>query len=370
MKPEKTILTAGPSVSEKEINYVLDAVKNGWNENWASYLKKFESSLSNYIGVKNSMATSSCTGAMFLALKALGIKKGDEVLVPELTWVATATVVVHTGAKPIFVDVDEKTWTMDPNKIEEKITSKTKAIMPVHLYGHPSKMDQIMEIAKKYNLFIVEDAAPAIGAEFMGKKVGGFGDVGAFSFQGAKMLVTGEGGMVLTDNDTIFNRIQKLGDHGRSRDPQTPFWIEEIGYKFKMTNLQAAFGLAQLERINELIDKKRKIFSWYYKRLRNIEGLELNKEAEWAKSIYWMTSIYLKKKWNITRDELIVKLKEDMIDTRPCFPQISQYPMWPTAYSPVAKHIGDNGINLPSGHNLTEEQIDYICNSIKKHLGI
>ncbi len=369
-KPEKTILTAGPSISQLEIDYSMDAVKNGWNENWGTYLKKFESTFASYIGTKVAMTTSSCTGAMFLALKALNIQEGDEVIVPELTWVATATVVRHVGATPIFVDVDPKTWTMDPLKIEALITKNTKAIMPVHLYGHPAKMDDIVSIAKKHKLYIVEDAAPAIGAEFKNQKVGSFGDVGAFSFQGAKMLVTGEGGIVVTNNDDIFARMQKIGDHGRSRDPKTPFWIEEIGYKFKMSNMQAAFGLAQLERINELIDRKRLIFSWYYDRLKNIEGLELNTEANWAKSIYWMSSIYLKKQFKITRDELIVKLKEDMIDTRPAFPQISQYPMWTTANSPIAKHIGDNAINLPSGHNLVEEQIDYICKSIKTHLAL
>lgn len=364
------ILTAGPSVTQKEVDYIMDAAKNGWNENWSDYIKKFEAGFNKLIGTQFAMTTSSCTGAMFLALKGLGIKEGDEVIVPELTWVATASVVAQTGAKPVFVDVDPLTWTMDPNKIEAKITSKTKVIIPVHLYGHPAKMDDICEIAQKHKLFLLEDAAPAVGAQFKGRMVGSFGDVGAFSFQGAKMLVTGEGGIILTNNAELFSRIQKLGDHGRSRNPETPFWIEEIGYKLKMTNLQAAFGLAQLERINELIDKKRLIFDWYYDRLKNIEGLFLNKEADWAKSIYWMTSIYLKKNWRISRDQLILKLKEDMIDTRPVFPQISQYPMWETADSPIAKHIGDNAINLPGGHNLTEDNVDYICNSIKKHLDI
>jgi perosamine synthetase len=369
MKPEKMILTAGPSITAKEKQYVADAVANGWNENWNSYLNRFENSFAKYLGAELSMSTSSCTGAMHLILLALGIGKGDEVIVPELTWVATASVVKYTGASPVFVDVDKDTWTIDPEKIRLAITPKTKAIMPVHLYGHPAKMDDIMNIAKEYNLLVIEDAAPAIGAECIGKKVGSFGNAAAYSFQGAKMLVTGEGGMLTTNDSELFAKIQQLGDHGRSRDPEKTFWIDKLGYKYKMSNIQAALGLAQLERVNELIDKKREIFGWYFERLKDIKGLKLNKEASWAKSIYWMSSIYLQTEFSVSRDELRQKLKEDMIDTRPVFPTISKYPMWKSdCQNPVAEHIGNNAINLPSGHNLTEEQIDYICKCIRKHL--
>lgn len=368
MKPDKMILTAGPSVTDLEMKYVMDAVAHGWNENGGSYLRRFEESFADLIGTKYTMSTSSCTGAMHLSLLALGIGAGDEVLVPELTWVATASTVKYVGAIPIFVDVDKHTWTMDPEKARAAVTPQSRAIMPVHLYGHPAKMDDIMALAKEFNLKVLEDAAPAIGAEFNGQRVGTFGDLGAFSFQGAKMVVTGEGGMLVTDNEDLLARARKYGDHGRSTELGKKFWIDDVGYKYKMSNMQAAFGLAQIERIDELVYKKRQIFNWYNRRLEDIAGLQLNKEASWAKSIYWMSSIYMEGQFPASRDELIAKLKEDMIDTRPVFPRISQYPMWPDCDSPVADHIGNNSINLPSGHQLTEEDVDYICGRIRHHL--
>ncbi|MBX3721896.1 MAG: DegT/DnrJ/EryC1/StrS family aminotransferase [Turneriella sp.] len=368
---KRMILTAGPSITDLEINYVTDAIKNGWNENWNSYLARFEKKMADYNEVRHALSTSSCTGAMHLILLALGIGPGDEVIVPELTWVATASAVKYTGATPIFADVDINTWTIDPVSVRKKISARTKAIMPVHLYGHPAEMDQIMTIATEFNLLVVEDAAPAVGAEFKGKKTGTFGNAGAFSFQGAKMLVTGEGGMLITNDSELHAKIVQLGDHGRSRNPETPFWIDQLGYKYKMSNLQAALGLAQLERVDELIAKKRQIFSWYQSRLANIPGLQLNEEASWAKSIYWMSSIFLRKTFKLDRDGLIKALKVDQIDSRPVFPTISKYPMWKTdAINPVATEIGRNAINLPSGHNLQEDQVDYICKSIIRNLGV
>ena len=365
------ILTAGPSITNKEIDYVNDAIQNGWNNNWNSYLSKLEDAFKKKFNVKYALLTSSCTGAMHMGLRALGIKPGDEVIVPELTWVATASVVQYLGAKPVFVDVDIDTWTMDPASFKNAITKKTKAVMPVHLYGHPSKMDDIIEIAKDNNILVLEDAAPAIGATFGGKYCGTFGDIAAFSFQGAKMMVTGEGGILLTNNEEYFSSIKQYSEHGRSKDPNKTFWIDTLGYKYKMSNIQAALGLAQFERIDELISKKRKIFSWYNNILGNVNGIKLNKEANWAKSIYWMTSIYLSKEFKVNRDELMKLLKEDEIDSRPVFPTISKYPMW---YSNCQNQnsilISNNSINLPSGHNLKREQIEYVCNSILKHLNV
>lgn len=369
-KPESLILTAGPSITEKEINYCKDAVENGWNENWNLYINKFEKTLAQYVNCEFAHSTSSCTGGMHLALLAAGVGEEDEVLVPEITWVATASVVKYVGAKPVFVDIDKHTWTMDPDKIEQLITKKTKAIMPVHLYGHPAEMDKICEIAKKHNLLIIEDAAPSIGAEFKGRKTGSFGNAAVFSFQGAKLLVTGEGGMIVSNDKNLIAKIEKLNAHGRAIDPPAPFWIDEIGYKYKMSNVQAALGLAQLERIEDLIQKKRHIFNRYFDNLSSIDGLLMNKEAEWAKSIYWMSSIYLEKEFPISRNELMKKLKEDKIDSRAVFPAISQYPMWETQNNPVAKHIGENSINLPSGYHLKDEQIDYISERIKHHLDV
>jgi len=363
------ILTAGPSITQKEIDYVNDAVTNGWNENWNSYLVKLEEAFKKKFNFKHALLTSSCTGGMHMGLRALGIKEGDEVIVPELTWVATASVVYYLGATPTFVDVDRDTWTIDPSSVEEAITERTKAIMPVHLYGHPANMEEIIKIANKHNLKVLEDAAPAIGAKCHDRYCSTYGDVSVFSFQGAKMMVTGEGGIVLTNDDNVFNKIKQYSEHGRSTDPKKTFWIETIGYKYKLSNIQAALGLAQFERLDELIDKKRKIFSWYESRLGDYDLIRLNREAEWAYSIYWMSSIFLQSGVKITRDDLMKKLREDGIDTRPVFPTISKYPMWVSdCLNNNATDISENSINLPSGHNLKEEQVDYICKSILRNI--
>lgn len=361
------ILTAGPSITKKEIDYVNDAVTNGWNEHWNDYIVKFEEKFADYIGVKHALTTSCCTGALHLALVALGIKEGDEVIVPDISWVATASVVKYVNAEPVFVDVLPDTWCIDPKSIENRITKRTKAIIPVHLYGQPANMPEILRIAKKYNLKVIEDAAPSIGAEIEEKRTGSWGDISGFSFQGAKLLVTGEGGMLVTNNSELFERVKHFAEHGRV---STGFEISDIGFKYKMSNIQAALGLAQLERSNELIDKKNVIYEWYRQRLGNIGGLSLNKQNKGnQKSIYWMASIILDKNFGITRDELMKELKKRNIDTRPLFPQLSTFRMFKKYDNPVAKHLAENGINLPSGHERTEEEIDYVCNIIKELLG-
>ena len=363
------ILTAGPSITEKEINYVTDAVTHGWNNSWNKYLVRLEDAFKEKFSMKYALLTSSCTGAMHMAIRALGIGPGDEVIVPELTWVATASVVNYVGATPVFVDVDPNNWTINPESFEKAITAKTKAVMPVHLYGHPANMPTIMKIAQKHGLKVLEDAAPAIGATVHGQYAGTFGDVAAFSFQGAKMMVTGEGGILLTNNSKYFESIKQFSEHGRSKDPKKTFWIETIGYKYKMSNIQAALGLGQFERVDELIEKKRTIFSWYKSRLADLKGVALNEESSWAKSIYWMTSMYIDRGSRVSRDQLMQLLKQDGIDTRPVFPTISKYPMWYSDCSnPISVKISENSINLPSGHNLKESEVDYVCNCITKHL--
>ncbi len=360
------ILTAGPSITQKEIDYVNDAVRNGWNEHWGDYIKKFEKSFAEYIGVKHALTTSSCTGALHLSLVALGIGEGDEVIVPDISWVATASAVKYTGAEPVFVDVLEDSWCIDPKRIEERITEKAKAIIPVHLYGQPAKMEEVLEIARKHNLKVLEDAAPSIGAEHNRKRVGSFGDIAAFSFQGAKLMVTGEGGMIVTNNSELFEGVKHFAEHGRA---STGFEISDIGFKYKMSNIQAALGLGQLERINELIDRKIEIYNWYKDELGDIEGLSMNKlNSEGEKSIYWMTSLTLGRECSVSRDQLIDELKKRNIDSRPFFPKISSFRMFETYDNPVAEYISQSGINLPSGHNRTQEEIAYICKTIKEIL--
>jgi len=364
---KKMILTAGPSVSPRELVYTLDAAMSGWNKNSDYYLNRLSRSFSKFIGVNYAIPTSSCTGALHIALKTLGIKKGDEVIVPNITWVATASVVKFVGAKPIFADVDMDDWNISPDEINKLITKKTKAIIVVHLYGHPAKMKKIKTIAKKNNLKLIEDAAPAIGAKYMKRKCGSFGDFSAFSFQGAKLVVSGEGGILLTNNYSLYKKAKKIWDFGRNE--KKTFWIDGPGLKYKMSNLQAAFTLAQLERVEELITCKRKIFKLYKKGLKPLLGKKifLNEEIKNCKSIYWMTSLRIIDFKKINRDNLIKYLKANKIDSRPIFPAISEYPIWGVnkKITKNASILSKSVVNLPSGVNLSFKQIEYICNKIK-----
>lgn len=357
------ILTAGPSITEKEINYVTDAVTNGWNDNWNYYINKFEKTFSEYIGVKYSMTTSSCTGALHLALLACKIGKGDEVIVPEITWVATASTVTYTGATPVFCDIEEGSWCLDIDSVESLITSKTKAIMPVHLYGHPANMPAIMQLAEKYGLYVIEDAAPSIGAEIAGQRTGSFGHLSGFSFQGAKILVTGEGGMLVSNDQDLFNRAKFLGDHGR--DPSCPLAAVEVGYKYKMSNIQAALGLAQIERADELVNRKREINERYRNNLNDLSSVQVTDELPGCKSIHWMTSIEVLDADFKKREKVMSSLKENLVDNRPVFSPMSSLPMFKRrADNPISYRIGQSAINLPSGHNLTNKQVDYICEKL------
>lgn len=362
------ILTAGPSLSAREAVYSFDAASNGWNSSWSKYLTAFERRFAEYVGVKYALATSSCTGALQIALMSMDIGPGDEVIVPDQTWVATANAVRYVGAIPVFADVELDTWNIDSKSVESLITNNTKAIIPVHMYGHPARMTKIIEVANKYNLKIVEDAAPAIGAEWEGKRCGSFGDFAAFSFQGAKLMVTGEGGMLVTNSDALYQRALKIWDQGRN--PTRTFWIDANGVKFKMSNIQAALGLGQLERVDELIEMKRRLFSWYQDGLSDVPFITLNKEVSGARSIYWMSSLFLDEAAPLDRDGLMKSLKLRNVDTRPVFPAISQYPIWPRQQQPqpTALRIGLRAINLPSGVCLTKDEVMYVAKQIRQIL--
>jgi perosamine synthetase len=358
------ILTAGPSISPLEVSYVADAVTHGWNSHHSDYLNRFELEFAEYVGAKYAMATSSCTGALHLSLLALGIGPGDEVLVPDITWVATASAIRYVGAKPIFVDIDKSTWTINVEDASKLITSATKAIMPVHLYGYGAPMPEIMTLARSHGLFVIEDAAPAIGTLIGSKFAGTYGDFGCYSFQGAKLLVTGEGGMLVTNDSDLFAKAKKIQDHGRK--PGT-FWIEELGHKYKMNNITAALGLGQIERSDNQIFRKRRINKWYLDGLSEVPGISFQSEAFDTRSICWMTSFTLDSDRGVTRDELILELKKRGIDSRPVFPSISQYEIWGyRANIPInSKFVGDNGINLPSGVLLNRNSIEKVIQAIK-----
>ncbi len=360
----KKISFAGPSITEKEVANVLDAVKNGWYENYEGYIKKLEKTFAEYIGVKYAVATYCCTHALHLAAASLGLKAGDEVIVADFSWVATAYAVAYTGATCVFVDVDPDTWTIDPECIKKAITKKTKAIMLVHTFGHPAEMDEIMHIAKEYGLFVIEDAAPAVGAEYHGKLVGGFGDVSCFSFQGGKMTVSGEGGMLLTDNEAVYEKAILFANMGRT-DSKAVFWSDFLGFEYVMSNLTASLALAQLERVNELMDKKRQIFSWYFDRLKEVEGVKIVPEKPGCRSNYCYPSILLEDSVTVPRDEVLTGLKLQNIHARPTFPQMSRFPALEQRYeNPVSRRVEERGISLPSAANLEEEDIDFVCKNL------
>lgn len=364
--PDRTrVLTAGPSIGLRESSYVLDAVQFGWNDRHSDYLKRFEESFAEFVGVDYAMATSSCTGALHLAMLALGIGPGDEVLVPEVTWVATASAVKYVGATPVFVDIDESTWTIDVDDAAKKISDRTRAIIPVHLYGYAADMPRITSLANAHSLHVIEDAAPAIGTTIGSQKVGSFGDFGCFSFQGAKMLVTGEGGMIVSSDIELIERARKIQDHGRK--PGT-FWIEEVGYKYKMSNVLAALGLAQLERCELQIEQKRQVFDWYHDSLSDLSTLSFQRELPGTRSICWMSSVELAADAPLTRDELRALLAESGIDTRPVFPPISTYNIWglPQEAGVVATRIGNNSLNLPSGVGLSQATVCRVANEIRR----
>ncbi|NQV78227.1 MAG: DegT/DnrJ/EryC1/StrS family aminotransferase [Lutibacter sp.] len=356
-----------PSITELEISYVNDAITNGWGAKCYDYINRFEKDFTVFQETKYALATSSCTGAIHLALLALGIEADDEVIVPEITWIASAEPILYIGAKPVFVDVLENTWCIDPEKIEEAITPKTKAIIVVHIYGNLCNMDEIMKIAKKRNLVVLEDAAEALGSEYYGKKAGSIADAGVFSFHGTKTMTTGEGGIMVTNNEAIYEKAKILNDHGRnSKDPENKmFWMRNYGYKYKMSNLQAALGCAQISRIEELINKKREIFNWYKELLKDIP-CQLNPELENTKNSYWLPTIVFDKSLNFNRNAFFELCKENGIDSRPFFFPLSSLPMFEELReNKVAYEIYERGINLPSFHTITYEEIEKVSNIIR-----
>jgi perosamine synthetase len=359
---------AEPEIGEEELRNVIEAVKSGWISSKGKFIEEFENSFARYIGVKHGVATSNGTAALHLALAALGVGPGDEVVVPDLTFAATINAVLYVGARPVIVDVDPSYWCLDPRELEKAITERTKAVIVVHLYGHPCDMDAIMEVAERRGLYVVEDAAEAHGAEYRGRKVGGFGHVSCFSFYGNKIITTGEGGMCLTNDEELAERMRVLRDHGM--DPKRRYWHNVVGFNYRMTNLQAALGVAQLSKIEKFVEKKRMIARWYAKELSSIDGITLHPEMPWAKCIYWLYSILIdEEKTGLSRDELAQKLQSYGIETRNFFYPLHEMPPY-QGYARsscfMSSVISRKGLSLPSSTKLSEENVIYIAQKVRE----
>jgi perosamine synthetase len=355
-----------PSITELEIGYATDAAANGWGNRCYEYITRFEEDFRQHIGVKHAIATSSCTGALHMGLAALGIGPGDEVILADINWIATAAPIVYLGAKPVFVDILPDTWCINPQLAEKAITPKTRAIIAVHLYGNLCDMDQLLRIGHKYNIPVIEDAAEAIGSVYCGKRASSMGIFGAFSFHGTKTITTGEGGMFVTNDDDLYATVLTLSNHGRARNQTRQFWPDFLGFKYKMSNIQAAIGCAQMERIDELIARKRKIFKLYEEGLADLP-LTMNPEPMGTVNGYWMPTIVANPAVKFDRELLLNSFKESEIDGRTFFWPLSMLPMFQSCEdNEISYNLHTRAINLPSYHDLSSEQIKTIIQHVRK----
>lgn len=355
MKPR--IHYTKPSITELEVRYATDAAANGWGERCYEYINRFEGIFRNHLDVKYAIATSSCTGALHMGMAALGIGLGDEVIMADTNWIATASPIVHLGAKPVFVDILPDSWCLDPALVEKEITPRTKAIVAVHLYGNLCEMDALRAIGEKHGIPIIEDAAEAIGSIYHGKRAGSMGKFGAFSFHGSKTLTTGEGGMFVTNDPEFHERVLTLSNHGRARGQKKQFWPDMVGFKYKMSNIQAALGCAQMERIDALIERKREIFLRYSEGLSGLRGVTLNPEPTGTYNGFWMPTVIFAPVLGKVRETLLNAFQAENIDGRVFFWPLSGLPMFmPRLENILAYGLPDRAINLPSYHDLTTEE--------------
>lgn len=360
-----------PIVSDRAKKYVNDALDTGWISSAGAYIEKFETAFAEYLGVSHATTVSNGTTALHVALEALGVGEGDEVIIPNLTIISCAAAVVYLGAIPVFVDVEKNTGNLDPTKLEAAITPKTKAVMVVDLYGHPADFDAIRAITNKHSLPIVEDAAEAHGATYKGKMAGSLGDIATFSFFANKILTTGEGGMVVSNNQELIDKV--IQKKNLCHAPGKRFWHEEIGYNYRLTNLQAALGLGHLEQIDVFIEKKLDMVKKYNQSLQNVRGIKLPTQEAYAKSVYWMYNIELTEEAPFDRETFMSKLKEKGVDTRTYFypmhaqPVLEKFAKSGLTY-PVSTHLSEVGLYLPSGLAITDEQIEYVIKCVKEVL--
>jgi perosamine synthetase len=366
---------AGPWISQKEVDYVAEAARKAWYADANLYNVKFEKAFAEYLGVKYAISLPSCTSAIHLSLLALGLGPGDEVIVPDVTWIATSAPISYVGATPVFADIDPRTWCLTADSIEECITENTKAVIPVELYGSVPDWDGIQEVARRFNLAVIEDAAEAIGSVYKGRRAGSLGCTGVFSFHGSKTLTTGEGGMLVTDREDLYERALFLRDHGREPG-DVMFFNREVAYKYKMGGMQAALGLAQLERIEELVEKKRKIFEWYEMDLSDCDGLQLNYEAPQTTNSYWMVTAILSPGFGLEKQNLMKLMEDQSISCRPFFFPLSMIPAYEDSEQAkrarernnISYAITPYGVNLPSALSIEKSAVRYVCETLKSIL--
>ncbi len=367
MKPR--IHYAKPSITELEVAYATDAARNGWGERCYEYIARFEEAFKAHLGVKYAIATSSCTGALHMGLAALGVGPGDEVILADTNWIASAAPIVHLGTKPVFVDIRPDSWCIDPALAEAAITPRTKAIIAVHLYGNLCDMDKLLDIGRRHGLPVIEDAAEAIGSQYHGKRAGSMGMFGSFSFHGTKTPTTGEGGMFVTNDADLYETVLTLSNHGRARGQIKQFWPDMVGFKYKMSNIQAAIGCAQMKRIEELIGRKREILQYYREQLEVLPGVSMNPEPAGTVNGAWMPTVVFDAKTGVTRESLLAAFTAENVDARVFFYPLSSLSMFEAR--PANRHawsIPGRAINLPSFHEMTTSEQDCVANVVVQRL--
>jgi perosamine synthetase len=369
------IPVAGPSITEREVALVAEAARNAWYQDHYMFNARFERAVADYVGVRFAVAVPHCTAALHLALAAGGIGPGDEVIVPDVTWIASVAPVAYVGAIPVLVDILPDTWCIDPAAVEAAITDKTRAIIGVDLYGSMCDWPALHKIAERHNLLLIEDAAEALGSSLDRKPAGRFGNAAAFSFHGSKTVVTGEGGMLVTDDEPLFKRVQFLRDHGRQ--PGDRFFLNhEIAFKYRMSAVQAALGAAQMERIHDLIAMKRQIFAWYDEQLSKTNGITLNAEPPGVVNSYWMVTAIADPGLGLDKFAIMAELDKRNIDSRPFFSPLSSLPAFDDRATSkrhvrpdnAGLRIAAHGVNLPSGYNMTQELVGIVCEAFREVL--
>lgn len=367
-EPTSRIYYTKPSITALETGYAIDAASNGWGERCYDYIHRFEAMFRAHLGVKHAIATSSATGALHIGMAAMGIATGDEVVLGDINWIASAAPITHLGATPVLVDVLADSWCLDPAAVEAAITPRTRAILAVHLYGNLCDMDALRDIGRRHGIPVIEDAAEAIGSIWHGHRAGSMGTFGAFSFHGTKTVTTGEGGIFVTNDDALYEKALTLSNHGRARSEMRQFWPETIGFKYKMSNLQAAIGCGQMERIEELIAGKRKVFEYYRDALLALP-LRMNPEVSGTTNGYWMPTIVVDDDVPFDRAALLSAFKADNIDGRVFFWPLSSLPSFkPHPEHAVSHSLSGRAMNLPSYHDVTGAEQDRVISCVRRLL--